>query len=846
MKKKLFSAFAGLFLIGLTSGIFAQGKVSGLIVDADTQEPLIGAAVYLQDDKGVGTITRLDGSFQMQLENGSYDLVFSYLGYIDLEKTIEVSGDTDLGRIELKSSSVGIVEVSIVASVATDRKTPVALSSIKADLIEEKLGTQEFPEILKSTPGIYASKQGGGFGDSRVNVRGFDMRNTAVMFNGIPVNDMENGWVYWSNWAGLSDVTRTMQIQRGLGASRLSIGSVGGTINILTKTTDAQKGGTIYTGVGNNGYNKQSVSVSTGQTEDNWAVTFLGARQSGQGWADATSFEGWSYFINISKQWDRHMLSFVATGAPQEHGQRRTRQYISTVKDPNKGLRYNSDWGYKNGQQTNLNTNFYHKPQMSLSHYFTVNDKLNLSNTLYASFGTGGGTGEYGETSKFFEYKREGQIDFDRIVDENMESGNGRSSSIMRNSRNDHDWYGLLSNAIYELNNNWTISGGLDLRYYEGKHYREVSDLLGGEYYIDSGRDQNNLEKVVRVGDKINYHNVGQVNWTGLFAQAEYESGPLTAFISGSVSNTGYRRIDYFNYVNSDPEQKSDWINYTGFVFKGGASYNVSEKSNVFANIGYFERAPTFDNTFLNFRNDINEGANNEKVFSVEAGYRYRSRKFSGNINGYYTNWIDKFFRRSVTAPSGERVNANISGVNALHMGIEMDFVWQPVNKLEVRGMASLGDWRWQNDITDVPIFDDDQNLIETVNLYIKDLKVGDAAQTSAALGLNYLLMKDLKVGVDYTYYNNLYAQFDPTGRQDPDKAGVNSWQLPKYGLLDANARYNFTIAGLSATWYANVFNIINTEYISDANDGSDNNAETALVFFGIGRSWSTGIKVRF
>lgn len=94
---------------------------------------------------------------------------------------------------------------------------------------------------MKMTPGVYATKQGGGFGDSRINVRGFDQKNVAVMINGIPVNDMENGWVYWSNWSGLSDATRTMQVQRGLGASKLAINSVGGTINIITKTTDAKK-----------------------------------------------------------------------------------------------------------------------------------------------------------------------------------------------------------------------------------------------------------------------------------------------------------------------------------------------------------------------------------------------------------------------------------------------------------------------------------------------------------------------------------------------------------------------------------------------------------------------------
>ena len=61
-----------------------------------------------------------------------------------------------------------------------------------------------------------ATNQGGGAGDARINVRGFNQRNVAIMINGIPVNDMENGWVFWSNWDGVTDVTSSIQ-QKDLG-----------------------------------------------------------------------------------------------------------------------------------------------------------------------------------------------------------------------------------------------------------------------------------------------------------------------------------------------------------------------------------------------------------------------------------------------------------------------------------------------------------------------------------------------------------------------------------------------------------------------------------------------------
>ncbi|MES2396484.1 MAG: TonB-dependent receptor plug domain-containing protein, partial [Bacteroidota bacterium] len=121
------------------------------------------------------------------------------------------------------------------------RETPVAFSNIGAKQIQEELASRDLPMLLNSTPGAYATEQGGGSGDARVTIRGFDQRNVAVLVDGVPVNDMENGQVYWSNWDGLGDVTRNVQVQRGLGASKLALASIGGTMNIITKGIDSKK-----------------------------------------------------------------------------------------------------------------------------------------------------------------------------------------------------------------------------------------------------------------------------------------------------------------------------------------------------------------------------------------------------------------------------------------------------------------------------------------------------------------------------------------------------------------------------------------------------------------------------
>jgi outer membrane receptor for Fe3+-dicitrate len=281
-----------------TSVIFAQTKLTGKIVD-ETNQPLPGATVVLQGTQ-TGASSDFDGNFTFETSSTNGTILVSFVGYET--KTLTFNDTKNFGTIALNPSAESLDEIIITAtSFAIDRKTPVAVSTIRADVIENKLGSQEFPEILKSTPGVYATKAGGGFGDGRLNLRGFNSENVAVMINGVPVNDMENGRVYWSNWAGLADVTSAMQVQRGLGASKVAVPSIGGTINILSKTTDIEKGGSFGTSFGNDGYQKYGATVSTGLLDNGFAATVSASKTKGDGYIDGTEFEGYNYFWSTSK-----------------------------------------------------------------------------------------------------------------------------------------------------------------------------------------------------------------------------------------------------------------------------------------------------------------------------------------------------------------------------------------------------------------------------------------------------------------------------------------------------------------------------------------------------------------
>ncbi|MGK7397877.1 MAG: TonB-dependent receptor [Candidatus Cyclobacteriaceae bacterium M3_2C_046] len=922
MKKVLLTMLINL----IAWSVMAQtGVISGRVLDQENDEGLIGANVVVKGTSK-GSLTDIEGDFTINgVEPGAKTIIITFVGYTPQQVEVNVKANEviQLGTIPVKTNTIGLKEIEVIASVAQDRRTPVAVSTIKSQEIENRVGNQEFPEILRSTPSVYVTKQGGGFGDSRINVRGFDQRNTAVMINGIPVNDMENGWVYWSNWAGLSDVTSQIQVQRGLGATKLAVASVGGSINIVTNAAEIEKGMTASVSVGNDLYQKYGISASTGLGQSGWAFTVQGSHTRGDGYADGTQFEGWSYFASLAKQINTsHSLHFTVLGAPQWHFQREYGTFdgvtIETILgnevtgSEGFGIKYNPQWGYWNGSDFKDNEfswrkNFYHKPKAFLNHYWTFSDRTELSTSAYASFGRGGGTGDLGRINGSFrtsgKFKTdEGIVRWNDIqswntggnvpafgddqipwqgpgmTDNTAYSGpfagqnvaeSWRNGMILRASMNEHNWYGLLSNLTHQLSDNWNLVAGVDARYYKGLHYRRVENLLGLDAYFDDD-DINEPAKYLTDegradGNQIDYNNDGLVNWLGLFGQLEYISDKLSAFASLSGSNQGFKRIDYFQYEDDSEEQESDWENFLGGTLKAGANYNLTENHNVFANAGYFSRQPIFDNVFLNFTNEVNEDVKNQSVVAFELGYGYRSKFLSGNINVYHTEWGDRQVSRGAELRDGDtRIegNVNFSNIAQVHQGVEVDFVMAPTRKLKINGMLSLGNWRYNQNFT-ATFVPDDQELrgqyTQDFTLYMEEVKVPDAAQTTFSLGANYEIFTGFHLYGNFYFADDLYADFDLADDESFDVPGNQAWKLPNYSLLDAGISYNFEISGIAMTWNLNVNNLLDEEYMAEsesnilfdpAREGDvefgENGSIRNRVYFGFGRTWNTGLKVRF
>ncbi|MEM9686093.1 MAG: carboxypeptidase-like regulatory domain-containing protein, partial [Bacteroidota bacterium] len=676
-------------LLCTSTATFSQGVLTGTIMDAELGEPLPGASVVVRGTS-TGTSTDFDGNFQLNVDQNTGTLVISYIGFQStfVDFTISDGETRNLGSITIAPNAEELEGVVIVgvADIAKDRETPVAVSTIKASEIVERLGNQELPELLNATPSVYATKSGGGFGDSRINIRGFDQVNTAVLINGVPVNDMENGRVFWSNWTGLADIASAIQVQRGLGSSKLAISSVGGTLNIITKTTDREEGGFVGTTFGNNNYIKTIASYSTGRMDNGLAVSALFSRTAGDGYVNGTAFEGYNYFIGIGWTDENyaHSVQFTATGAPQVHNQRTTSFFnMAELGDYLQyGKRYNYNHGILRGQEFNWRKNFYHKPVVSVNWDWNINENSKLSSVLYASFARGGGTGDLGRldgrfsSDSRFRDPDTGAVQWDNIVSSNsgIETtfSNGstyanmadpyfpetptfivndpdltpsgdetnpnfladvvrRNGFIRRASMNSHNWYGLLANFNTKLSERLTLDFGVDLRSYKGFHYRRIDDLLGADGYRDNNDLNNpfnvlsttyssdfssilNVFRSIDREEKIDYYNIGFVRWAGVFGQLEYKNDAISAFIQFSGSNQGFKREDFFGYLDSDPQRITDWENIMGGNIKAGINYNIDEQNNVFANAGYYSRQPLFDAVYVNFANELNSDYRNEQV----------------------------------------------------------------------------------------------------------------------------------------------------------------------------------------------------------------------------------------
>ena len=840
----------------MMTGLFSQSIV-GSVSDINSK-PLEGANVAVLGTD-LGAVSDETGTYVIDINPGEYQVKVSFIGYTSLTKDVVVGEDNVSLDFSLEINTLALSDIEVLASRA-EEKTPVAFTTVEKEELEVRLGSQEIPLILNTTPSVYATQQGGGAGDARINVRGFNQRNVAVMINGVPQNDPENGWVYWSNWDGIADATSSIQIQRGLSAVNLATPSIGGTMNIITDPASFEKGGKFKQESGDGGFLKTTVNYNSGLLFDKVALSGTIVRKTADGIIDGNWSDAWAYYFGSSYQVNEdHRLELYAIGAPQRHGQNLYKQNIATYSqelagdidgydtdafaegnkfeheagryfnqnvasvNPNyDGDQYWYMFGARTTKRYNKNflnerENYFHKPLVNLNHFWTIDDRTRVSSVFYYTPGSGGGTGTYGSVKRqpaiegspwyasspwTWDWNAEIEENSDN-VDTDFHATENRSTGIIRNSINRHMAIGAISKLNYDVSDELEVQVGLDWRTADIEHAREVRDLLGGDYYVDFADDNAPGGKVVRLGDEIAYFNSTTVDWIGGFLQGNYETEKLNLYGMGGVSNIKYSYQDHFTVDNE--VITADAI--TTFQVKGGGMYNVNDGLSAYANLGYVQKPPIMDNVIY-YDGSVAKDPANENFVSSEIGVNYKPGKYAVKVSAYNTNWNDRNLTKVVESGTSSGDGSDIiflKGVDQKHQGIEVEASAQVTDMLRLDAAVSLGNWKFTGDASgkyqqnEYDSLGNVTGLITTDYEYaLNDLKVGDMPQTAFVLGAVLTPLKGLRLQGIYHIYDNNYADWSPAAREieDGEADRAQVWEAPGYQKLDLHLTYKLPKIG--------------------------------------------------
>ncbi|MFY0603932.1 MAG: TonB-dependent receptor [Flavobacteriaceae bacterium] len=679
-----------LFSIALVTCAAAQNIVKGIVKDSSSENPIEGVSVKILNTSVSGT-TDVNGVFTLSnLSNGSFVLEIKFKGYETQNFPIEFKGSTiDLGTILLYGDVAEFQDRSIIT--ITDD-----------ELDDDSSASDNISGLLQATRDVYLRTAAFDFGGSFFRVRGLDSENGTVLINGIEMNKLFNGRPQWSNWGGLNDVTRNQDFSNGLSPSNYTFGGLLGTTNIITRASEQRAGVRVSYASSNRSYvHRVMATYSSGISEDGWAYSISGSRRAGEeGFNDGSSYNANSLFISVEKKFnDNHSLNLTSIFAPNKRG--KSSSNTQEVFDL-KGIKYNSFWGYQDGEIRNSRYKELVEPIFMLNHYWTINEKISLNTNVGYQYGKLGNSRlEFGGTdinpnSGFPEggganpdptyyqklpsyaarnfpddlsiafglkdqFINDGQINWLAMYQANIANSLAGGNSIFVQYEDRVDDTQLTINSLLDatINENITFNGGITFRRLKSENFANMLDLLGGTGFLDvdafaddltnnPDQIQNNLQnpnRIVGLGDRFRYNFNIFANVANGFAQAQFKYNKIDFYAAASVTNTTYQREGLFQnggFANNSLG-KGEKVSFTGIAAKGGFTYKLTGRHLFDFNAAYITKAPSIRNTFTNSRenHDIVPNISEERIKSLDLSYVLRSPKLQARLTGYYTKTED-------------------------------------------------------------------------------------------------------------------------------------------------------------------------------------------------------------
>lgn len=204
-------------------------------------------------------------------------------------------------------------DLVVVSGVRADTTTPATRAELGRDDLDAIAHGQEIPYILSSTPSIQAwGDTGAGVGYSYFSLRGLNQSRLDLTLNGVPLADMEDMGVYFSNFVDFSSDVESVQIQRGVGTSAGGTPSYGGAIHFESLALKAAPSADLSAGIGSFGTGKFSGGVQTGDLGGGWRAVARASAYDTQGWRDNAGVSQQSTFVSVGRFTGQDSLRIVS------------------------------------------------------------------------------------------------------------------------------------------------------------------------------------------------------------------------------------------------------------------------------------------------------------------------------------------------------------------------------------------------------------------------------------------------------------------------------------------------------------------------------------------------------
>lgn len=717
----------------------------------------------------------------------------------------------------------------------------------------------------------------------RFRIRGYDSDLFETFMNGIPLENLDNGFTPWGQWGGLNDVLRNRETTLGLRANTFSHGNVGGATFIDTRASRQRKQTSFNYALSNRNYtHRWMLTHSTGLNKNGWAFTVSGSRRwADEGYTDGTYYDGWSGFVGVDKRFNtRHLLSLVAFAAPTENGRQgaSVKEMLNITGDNF----YNPYWGMQAGKKRNSSIGRSFQPTGILTHDWKISDKSSLMTSGSFSKGYRSTTAldwynapdprpDYYRYLPSYQLDPEmynqvltamkndvnlRQINWDRLYNvnygnvETIENVNGiegndvtgkRSLYIVEERKIGTTRYNLNTTLNVALASNIDLTAGATYQNQRNHYYKEVDDLLGGEFYVDINQfaerdfpnnnsanqnDLNNPNRLVKQGDRFGYNYDMNIQKASAWVQSVFRFRKIDFFLSAEHSYTqfyryGNVRTGLFPQNSYGKGEVHDFYNYSA---KGGITFKIDGRNYIFANGGYVTRAPYFENAYLapRTRDFVQDEITSEKISTAELGYVMNAPSLRIRATGFYTNFRDQMNVISFYNDEFRNfVNYAISNIGKEHMGVEFGLNAKVYKGLSLNAAASVGRYRYNTRQDATVTLDNSNSIVSRNTVYSKNFYV-PTPQEAYSIGLDYRSPKFWFVNVNFNFFNQMWLDFNPLRRTYSAVEGLDpkseAWdritrqtQLDEQYTLDAFAGYswlmNRSVKGLKKPTYL-LFNV--------------------------------------